>query len=189
MKESIPELIFATRGDFRAWLTENSETSGGVWLVFGKTKDVVTLSANDALEEALCFGWIDGQMQSVDETKYLKYFAKRRAKSVWSEKNKKTAERLRSDGSMTALGEKAIEDAKKNGEWDKQNTAPADDGLIEALSVKLNGLSPAYENFLAMPPSVRRTYARRYASFKTEKARERDFAKIVERLNNNLKPM
>jgi uncharacterized protein YdeI (YjbR/CyaY-like superfamily) len=189
MKENIAELLFPASGAFRAWLTENAETSGGVWLVFGKTKEVETLTANDALEEALCFGWIDGRMKSVDETKYVKYFSKRRAKSVWSEKNKKTAERLRSDGRMTALGEKAIDEAKKNGEWDKPKDAPADDGLIAALTARLSGLSPAYENYMAMPPSVRRTYARRYASFKTEDARERDFAKIVERLNNNLKPM
>ncbi|WP_343381584.1 hypothetical protein [Candidatus Bathycorpusculum sp.] len=57
-----------------------------MWLVFGKTKAVITLSANDALEEALCFGWIDGQMKSIDETKYIKYFAQRRTKSPWSEK-------------------------------------------------------------------------------------------------------
>lgn len=86
MKTDTPELLFTSRGDFRAWLCENAETSGGVWLVFGKTKAVVTLTANDALEEALCFGWIDGQMQRTDDTKYLKYFARRRAKSPWSEK-------------------------------------------------------------------------------------------------------
>ena len=81
MKTDVPELIFKLRGDFRAWLCENAETSGGVWLVFGKIKAVATLTASDALEEALCFGWIDGQMQSVDNTKYLKYFARRRAKA------------------------------------------------------------------------------------------------------------
>ena len=70
MRENIPELQFPSRADFRAWLEENAETSEGVWLVFGKAKSVFTLSANDALEEALCFGWIDGQMQSIDNTKY-----------------------------------------------------------------------------------------------------------------------
>jgi uncharacterized protein YdeI (YjbR/CyaY-like superfamily) len=128
-------------------------------------------------------------MQRLDEAKYLKYFAKRRAKSVWSEKNKKIAERLQNDGSMTALGELAIDEAKKSGEWDKLKVVSPDDELIPALLSKLDGLSPAYENFRAMPPSVQRTYARRYTSFKTEEARERDFARIVERLNNNMKPM
>ncbi len=189
MKANVTELLFANRGDFRAWLTENAETSEGVWLVFGKTKAVISLSANDALEEALCFGWIDGQMLSVDETKYRKYFAKRRAKSVWSEKNKKTVEALRDRGLMTALGESAVDAAKKNGAWDAPQNAPATDEQKAAFAAKLSGISPAYENFCNMPPSVQRTYTMRYLSFKSEEARQRDFEKIVERLNNNQKPM
>ncbi len=189
MRDDIPELLFSTRGDFRAWLAEHAETSAGVWLVFGKTKAVATLSSNDALEEALCFGWIDGQMKSIDDTKYRKYFAKRRAVSVWSEKNKKLAEALRAKGIMTALGERAVEEAKKNGAWDAAKAAPATDGQKDAFEAKLKGISPAYENYRDMPPSVQRTYLRRYLSFKSEEARERDFAKIVERLNENLRPM
>jgi uncharacterized protein YdeI (YjbR/CyaY-like superfamily) len=189
MRENVTELVFSTRVDFRTWLTNNAETSEGVWLVFGKTKTVVTLSANDALEEALCFGWIDGQMKSIDETKYHKYFAKRRTKSVWSEKNKKIVDVLRNKGMMTDLGEKAVETAKKNGTWDTPNAAPATDKQKAAFIAKLSGISPAYENFCNMSPSVQRTYTMRYLSFKTDEARERDFDKIVDRLNNNLKPM
>jgi len=189
MRENVPELLFPSRGDFRAWLQENAETGEGVWLVFGKTKAVASLSANDALEEALCFGWIDGQMQSIDDSKYLKYFAKRREKSVWSEKNKKAVETLREKKLMTALGEDAVAAAKKNGMWDAPKGGPIFDEKVTAFTEKLEGLSPAYENFLNMSPSVRRTYTGRYLSFKTEEARERDFEKIVDRLNNNLKPM
>jgi len=184
-----PELLFISRGDFRAWLSENAETSGGVWLVFGKAKSVVTLTANDALEEALCFGWIDGQMRSIDDIKYHKYFARRRTKSPWSEKNKKLTETLREKGIMTELGEQAIESAKKNGTWDAPKSAPITDEQIEAFTEKLVGMSPAYENFINMPPSVQRTYTGRYLSFKTEEARQRDFERIIDRLNNNLKPM
>ena len=187
--KGIPELLFPEREAFRAWLMKNSETSGGVWLVFGKTKAFKTLSANDALEEALCFGWIDGQMKSLNETKYRKYFAKRRAKSVWSEKNKKLIETLREKGLMTALGEKAVEEAKANGMWDLENAAPATEEQKAAFEAKLMSIAPAYENYRNMPPSTQRTYLRRYLSFKSEEARERDFAKIVERLKEGLKPM
>ena len=189
MRENVPELLFPSRGDFRAWLKENAETSDGIWLVFGKTKAIVTLSANDALEEALCFGWIDGQMQSIDETKYHKYFARRRTKSVWSEKNKKTVETLRVKGIMTELGEKAVETAKRNGTWNAPKDAPISDELKESFVTKLSVISPAYENFCNMSPSAQRTYTMRYLSFKTEEARQKDFEKIVDRLNNNLKPM
>jgi len=189
MRANVPELLFSSRGDFHAWLQKNAETSEGVWLIFSKTKAVVSLSANDALEEALCFGWIDGQMKSIDDTKYIKYFAQRRAKSVWSEKNKKIVGMLREKGIMTELGEKAVEMAIKNGTWDASKDNPINDEQIKTFAEKLVGISPAYENFCNMSNSVRRTYTGRYLSFKTEEARQRDFGKIVDRLNNNLKPM
>ena len=189
MKIDIPELQFLTRDDFRAWLTEHATTSDGVWLVFGKTKEVVTLTANEALEEALCFGWIDGQMKSIDRTKYHKYFARRRAKSFWSEKNKKTVDILREKGIMTGLGENAVATAKRNGVWDAQQRDPITDEQMEAFAKKLADIPPAYENFSKMSRSVRVAYTGRYLSFKSEEARQRDFEKIVDRLNNNLKPM
>lgn len=189
MRSDTPELRFATRKDFHKWLSGNAETSEGVWLVFGKTKAVVTLTANEALEEALCFGWIDGQMKSVDETKYLKYFARRRPKSIWSEKNKKTVEALREKGLLTALGEQAVALAKKNGMWDAQTRQPITEEQIEALAKRLKGISPAYENFMNMSPSVKRTYAGAYFAPKSDEARQRGFDRIVDRLNQNLKPM
>jgi len=189
MKADVPELLFFSRNDFRAWLRENAETSDGQWLVFSKTKTMVTLTANDALEEALCFGWIDGQMKSIDHTRYLKYFARRRTKSPWSDKNKKTVETLREKDLMTELGEKTVENAKRNGAWDTPKHDPITDEQVEAFAQKIIGISPAYENFNKMSPSVQLSYTGRYLSFKSEEARERDFEKIVDRLNKNLKPM
>jgi uncharacterized protein YdeI (YjbR/CyaY-like superfamily) len=189
MKDDVPELTFPSRADFRTWLIKNSETSGGVWLVFGKTKDIITLSSNDALEEALCFGWIDGQLRSVDETRYLKYFARRRPKSMWSDKNKGIVDVLRERGIMTELGENAVENAKNNGMWDMPKDDPITDDDIEAFTEMLAGITPAYENFSRMPPSVRRTYTRRFLSNKSDDARKRDFEKITDRLNKDLRPM
>jgi uncharacterized protein YdeI (YjbR/CyaY-like superfamily) len=189
MKGDVPELQFAAREDFRAWLKENAETSDGVWLIFGKTKAVVLLSANDALEEALCFGWIDGQMQSIDSTRYRKYFAKRRVKSVWSDKNKKTVEILRDKGIMTESGENAVKAAIQNGTWDSPKGNSVTDEQVAEFADKLKSTSPAYENFMKMSRSVRLTYTRRHLSFKSEEARQRDFEKIVDRLEQNLKPM
>jgi uncharacterized protein YdeI (YjbR/CyaY-like superfamily) len=189
MKASAPEHVFVHRDGFRAWLRENAETGTGVWLVFDKSEAKVTLSADDALEEALCFGWIDGQMRSIDDTRYAKYFAPRRPGSTWSERNKQKVEVLRARGLMTGLGESAVEAAQRSGTWDaaRRDAVSADE--IEAFARKLIGMSPAYENFNNMSPSVRLTYTRRYLSFKTEEARRRDFDRIVDRLNRNLKPM
>ena len=189
MRADVHELLFPNRKEFRAWLCENAEGSDGVWLIFGKTKDVVTLSVNDALEEALCFGWIDGQMKSLDNTRYIKYFARRRPKSSWSEKNKKIAETLIKKNLMTKFGKKAIETAKKDGLWDYPRGEPITDRLVDEFTNKLIGISPAYENFMKMSRSIKFTYTRRHFSFKSEEARQRDFTKIIDRLNNNLKPM
>ena len=103
--------------------------------------------------------------------------------------HKKIVEALRGQNIMTGLGEKAIEAAKQNGAWDAPKADPITEEAVAVFAKKLAGLSPAYENFMKMPPSVQSTYTRRYLSFKSEEARQRDFEKIVERLHKNLKPM
>ena len=173
----------------RAWLESNADTSEGVWLVFGKTSALVTLSANDALEEALCFGWIDGQMRSIDQTRYHKYFARRRASSVWSDRNKCIVETLRIRGLLAPQGEQAITTARANGAWNPPKPDLVTVEQVEAFTARLVGFDPAHDNFCAMSASVRATYTRRYLSFKTEAARERDFLRIIDRLNRNLKSM
>ena len=175
--------------EFRAWLEKNSTTTDGVWLLFGKKNGPVTLSANDALEEALCFGWIDGQMQSIGDTSYKKYFSMRRANSKWSEKNKKLAVQLEKQGKMTDFGRAKIEEAKKNGQWDKPKAPAITDEQIAVLSDLLKSYEPAYTNFLAMSPSVKKTYTRAYYDAKTDAGRESRMKWMVDRLNRNLKPM
>ena len=187
MKPDIPEILFPVRADFRAWLAENAETGEGVWLVFGKTKALPTIKAGEALEEALCFGWIDGQMKSIDETKYIKYFAKRRPKSVWSVKNKKLIESLRDKGMMTALGEQAIETAQVNGMWDERTQA-GEQAMVEAFAEKLRDYPRAYETFMKMPPSAKLATTRWYYSSKNGAIREREFPKIIDALENDWKP-
>ncbi len=187
MSHNASALTFHTRADFRRWLEKNAGVSDGVWLVLSKSDKVQTLTAQEALEEALCFGWIDSTMKRIDDDTYKKYFARRRPKSNWSERNKSLIPRLRKEGRMTLLGEAAIHNAKTNGMWEQTKEKEGD--VVATFVEKLNGYSPAKENYLAMSPSVQRTYARRYFSFKTDEARERDFLKIIERLNQNLKPM
>ncbi len=93
----------------------------------GKAGGPKTIGANEALEEALCFGWIDGQMKSIDDNKYIKYFSSRRENSKWSEKNKALVEKLEKQGLMTDYGKVKIEEAKKNGQWDAPKPAEITD--------------------------------------------------------------
>ncbi len=182
-------LSFSNRTEFRTWLDKHSTSSDGVWLLMGKKGGPVTLTAGEALEEALCFGWIDGQMQSIDDKTYKKYFSARRANSKWSEKNKALVEQLEQQGKMNGLGRAKIEEAKKNGQWNAPRSPAITEEEIAFVSDLLKGCEPAYMNFEAMPPSVKKTYARAYFDAKTDAGREKRFAWMAERLNKNLKPM
>lgn len=181
-------LQFTDRTEFRKWLGKNCTASDGVWLIFGKKGGPRTLSATEALEEALCFGWIDGQMQNIDNKTYKKYFAPRREKSRWSEKNKTLIADLEKRGLMTDFGREKIATAKQDGSWDTPDLMKLTDEQIEILSSLLKEYEPAYTNYQNMPPSVRKTYARAYYGAKTDAGREKRLAWIVDRLNKNLRP-
>ena len=182
-------LKFSDRAEFRSWLLENGQSSAGVWLLFGKAGGPKTIQAGEALEEALCFGWIDGQMQRVDEGSYLKYFSPRREKSRWSEKNKALVQSLEERGLMTDHGRRKIEEARKNGQWHAPGPAAVTEEQIAQLSALLEGYEPAFSNFQAMSLSVKKTYARAYFDAKTDAGRAKRIAWMVDRLNQNLKPM
>ena len=180
---------FTDRESFRKWLSEHCLTSAGVWLLFGKPGGPKTVKAAEALEEALCFGWIDGQMQRIDDKTYRKYFSLRREDSKWSEKNKALAEELEKRGLMTDFGRKKIEEARQNGQWDAPKPAAVTEEDIARLSAVLEEYEPAYTNFQAMSPSVKKTYTRAYLDAKTEDGRAKRIAWMVDRLNQNHKPM
>ena len=180
---------FADREEFREWLSGHCLSSAGVWLLFGKTGGPKTLKAGEALEEALCFGWIDGQMQSIDEKTYRKYFSMRREKSKWSEKNKALVKSLEERWLMTDFGREKIEEAKQNGQWDAPKPAAVTEEQIACLSELLKGYEPACTNFQSMPLSVKKTYTRAYFDAKTDAGREKRVAWMIGRLDQNLKPM
>ncbi len=180
---------FSSREDFRKWLSENCRSSAGVWLTFGKAGGPKTIKAAEALEEALCFGWIDGQMHSVDDQTYQKYFSQRREKSKWSEKNKALVKSLEERGLMTDYGREKIEAAKKNGQWDAPDLMTVAEKEVAVLAALLQTYEPAFTNFQAMPLSVRKTYTRAYFDAKTDTGREKRLSWIVDRLNKNLRPM
>lgn len=186
-KENLLE--FADREAFRKWLNDHCLSGEGVWLLFGKAGGPKTLKAAEALEEALCFGWIDGQMQSIDAKTYRKYFSMRRENSKWSAKNRALAQSLEERGLMTDFGREKIEEAKKNGQWYAPDPMAVTEEQIAHLSALLKDYEPASTNFQAMPLSVKKTYTRAYFDAKTDAGRQNRIAWMVERLNQNLRPM
>jgi uncharacterized protein YdeI (YjbR/CyaY-like superfamily) len=182
------QMTFSNEIDFRSWLSQNHNSCDGVWLVFGKTKELKTLSYDDALKHALCYGWIDSQIKKIDDIKYIQKFTPRRKKSKWSKRNKLIIQELIQDKLMMPQGYAAIKRAKNEGMWESQVDEFTDDD-IEKLADKLKGHNPAYDNFMKMSLSIRRTYTRHYLDAKKEDTRTRRLSKIIERLNQNLKPM
>jgi uncharacterized protein YdeI (YjbR/CyaY-like superfamily) len=180
---------FANREAFRKWLSEHCQSNDGIWLLFGKAGGPKTIKAGEALEEALCFGWIDGQMQSLDDKTYKKYFSMRREKSKWSEKNKALTKSLEERGLMTDFGREKIAEAKKNGQWDAPPKAAVTEEQIACVSALLEEYEPAFTNFQAMSLSVKKTYTKAYLDAKTDDGRKKRIAWMVDRLNKNLKPM
>ena len=182
-------LVFASRKEFRSWLTKNAKTGSGVWLVFGKTPKVKTLKAGEALEEALCFGWIDGQMKSVDETHYLKYFAPRRKGSPWSAKNKQLVEELCQKGLMAELGLAAINQAKETGKWDQVAANPDHAEMIKQFQRMLKDDQVARENFVKAPASYQKQIVGFYFDAKQEETKQKRLTKIVAALHANKRTM
>ncbi len=115
-----PRLQPRSRRAWRAWLQRNHHRSTGVWLVYAKKHtNIPSLSYNDAVEEALCFGWIDSKINPIDDRLYMQVFTPRKPKSAWSALNKERVARLLGAGQMTAAGLALITLAKKTGTWNE----------------------------------------------------------------------
>jgi uncharacterized protein YdeI (YjbR/CyaY-like superfamily) len=136
----LPELTLADAAAWREWLSENHARQPGVWLVLAKkgTTEPTSLTYDQALEEALCHGWIDGQARRKDESTYRQRFTPRRRKSSWSQRNVGIVKRLAGDGRMHPAGVAEVERAKRDGRWDAayagQASVETPPDLAEALS-------------------------------------------------------
>ncbi len=180
---------FETQEDLHMWLAANKARTTGIWLIFGKAGKLKTPTAEEALDEALCFGWIDGLMRRIDDSSYMKYFAPRRKGSAWSEKNRKTVTRLITDGRMTEAGMSVINRAKADGTWDAlQDRGIAPEDML-AFEVAISGNGVAAANFNKMPMSARMQFVGLYKDAKKEETRIRRLEKLIGLLEQNKRPM
>jgi len=173
---------------WRAWLRENHEREKSVWVVFYKNKsDKRTITWSDAVDEALCFGWIDSIAKPIDEEKFMRFFSRRKAKSVWSKINKEKVERLINEGLMTKAGINSIEIARENGSWtildDAESlTVPAD------LEKELEKKPHAKSYFLSLSKSDKKNILQWLVLAKRIETRQKRIVEIVELADQNLKP-
>lgn len=143
-------LELKSQPEFRSWLDANSATVAGVWLrIYKKASGIDTVTYAQALDEALCYGWIDGQRKSYDDISFLQKFTPRRPRSMWSKRNITYVERLTATGQMTKHGLREVESAKADGRWDAAYDGPSSiqvpDYFADALS-KNPKASVTFEN-------------------------------------------
>jgi uncharacterized protein YdeI (YjbR/CyaY-like superfamily) len=179
---------FNNENEWHEWLLHNHNKEKEIWLVIQKKKSTIKgIKYNEAVEEAVCFGWIDGRMKRLDDEQFIQRFSPRRKKSDWSLSNKKRAQRMIDKGRMTKAGYAAIEEAKKNGRWDqsyplKETRTPED--LID----ELKKTPQAYKNFNDFPRYAKYMYIRWIDDAKRNETRKRRIMKVVERSKKKLKP-
>lgn len=147
-----------TRSAWRRWLARNHGELTGIWLVYDKAATgKQKLSYVDAVEEALCFGWIDSTVRGIDDKCYMQYFAPRKPKSVWARTNKDRVARLIEEGAMQEAGLASIELAKRNGAWEALDSVEAME-MPADLGAALREDPVAETNFAAFPASARKAY-------------------------------
>jgi uncharacterized protein YdeI (YjbR/CyaY-like superfamily) len=181
MAGELPELLVPDAAAWRAWLDEHHGDGTGVLLVLAKkgTTEPTSLSYDQALEEALCYGWIDGQVRRRDETTYWQRFTPRRARSPWSKRNTGHAERLMAEGRMHPAGAVAVEAAKADGRWEAAYAGSADITVPPDLAAALAAEPAAQAMFARLNSQNRYAILYRLGNAKREEARARRITQFV----------
>ena len=180
----IPELIVADVSRWRAWLDDNESESDGVRLVLAKkgTTTPTTLTYAEALDEALCSGWIDGRRQSRDATTFWQHFTPRRSRSLWSTRNVDIVARLADEGRMRPRGADEIAKAQADGRWDRAYAGPATIEVPSDLRAALDAMPAAARTFDALNKTQRYSVLHPVVTATTDTVRAARIARHVARL-------
>jgi len=188
LAEDLPILLFATPPELEAWLEENHEQPGGFWLkVAKKGSGEQSVTYAEALELALCFGWIDSQKRGCDEKFFLQRFTPRRPRGRWSRINRDKAEALIAAGAMRATGLAEVEAAKADGRWEAAYEGQRTAKVPDDLQRELDGNEAAREFFAALDSANRYAIVYRLDEAKKPETRERRLRKFVAMLERGEK--
>jgi uncharacterized protein YdeI (YjbR/CyaY-like superfamily) len=188
MADELPIIRFGTRADFEAWLEENHAASEGLWLKIAKKgapESSVTYA--EALELALCFGWIDSQKRAVDETHFLQRFTPRRPRGRWSRINRDKAEALIKAGAMRPAGLAEVEAARADGRWEAAYEGQATAKIPDDLRRELDAHPTARKFFEGLDSTNRYAIVYRLSDAKRSETRERRLRKFVAMLERGEK--
>jgi uncharacterized protein YdeI (YjbR/CyaY-like superfamily) len=187
-KKEVDTYCPKNRTDWRNWLEKNHQLKQSVWLVYYKlSTKVPSISWSEAVDEALCFGWIDSTKKTIDDDRYMQYFTRRKPYSNWSKVNKEKITKLIQNNRMTKAGFDSIETAKQNGSWvmlDEVEALVIPDDLKEQLIAYKN----AIEYFDNLSKSNKKLLLYWVVSAKREETRQKRILEIAKNASNNLKP-
>jgi uncharacterized protein YdeI (YjbR/CyaY-like superfamily) len=182
-KPTLPTIPFKTSAAFETWLEKHHDNSTGIWMkIYKKDSGIKTITYAEALDVALCFGWIDGQKQAFDETCWLQKFCPRTAKSIWSKINIGHVERLIQNGKMQAAGLQAIESAKADGRWERAYDAPSKMTIPEDFLKALNKNKKAATFFKGLNKTNLFYIGFQLQTAKKQETREKRINAIIEKL-------
>ncbi len=182
-RAELPVLEFASERAWEQWLHANHAGCKGVWLTFAKRgSGVVTVTRAEALDVAICFGWIDGQARGLDATRYLQRFTPRGARSKWSQINREKAERLIAAGRMRAAGHAEVAAARSDGRWDAAYEPPSRATVPDDFQQALEAEPAARELFQSLTGMRRYAFLYRLHHVKSQDARRRRIAGYIELL-------
>jgi len=180
----LPELLVVDAGEWRRWLNDHHADSGGVWLVLAKkgTAHPTSVSYDEALDEAICFGWIDGQLGRRDSATFRRRFTPRRARSPWSQRNAVIAERLIATGRMHRSGEDEMRKAKEDGRWEAAYAGQASIEVPKDLLAALRANPRAEAMFGTLTSANRYAILYRIGDAKKIETRSKRIGQFVEML-------
>lgn len=186
MDESIKVLEFTDRSQWRMWLEEHHAEESEAWLVhYKKGFQESTLRLEEAVEEALCFGWIDGLLRKLDERRYILRYTPRRPGSIWSVNNIQRVERLIREGRMTEAGLIKIAEAKENGQWEAAIRREQVEIIPPDLEKALRRTKGAIAAYRALPASRKKRYIYWLQDAKTPATQQRRIERIVEEVTGH----
>ncbi|WP_420365810.1 YdeI/OmpD-associated family protein [Curtobacterium sp. L3-7] len=186
----IEPFVVVDAAAWRAWLDANEDSSDGVWLVLAKkgTTEPTSVTYAQALDEALCSGWIDGQKRSLDAATFLQRFTPRRKASLWSERNIGLVATLIADGRMRDRGQAEIDRAKADGRWDRAYAGAASITVPEDLLAALDAAPAAAALFAELDATNRYAVLHRITTAPSATARTNRLTKLVEMLERGETP-
>ena len=188
MADDLPVHLFATHSDLEAWLGDNHGSSPGIWLKIAKKgSGVESVDYAEALELALCFGWIDSQKRGLDESFFLQRFTPRRPRGKWSQINRTKAEELIAAGAMRSAGLAEVEAAKADGRWDAAYAGQRAATVPEDLRQELDRSPAAREFFESLDAANRYAILYRLQEAKKPETRERRLRKFIAMLERGEK--